>query len=31
VYEVAIDIENARPVRELLHDVAVPDLVEQRA
>ena len=31
VYQVPIDIEDARPVREPLHDVTVPDLVEQRA
>ena len=31
VQQMAVDVEDARPVREPLHDVAVPDLVEQRA
>ena len=31
VQQMPVDVENAGPVRELLHDVAVPDLVEQRA
>ena len=31
VHQVAVDVEDAGAVRELLHDVAVPDLVEQRA
>ena len=31
VQQMPVDVEDARPVREPLHDVAVPDLVEQRA
>ena len=31
VQQMTVNVENACPVGELLHDVAVPDLVEQRA